>query len=360
MKSILQSQMDLECAIVQAPMAGGPTTPELLASVTEAGALGSFGFAYSTPDQIHSQCQAFRSLCADRNLASDCGWNANFFVFPDVLEPSSESVAAAVKQLEPLARRVSVDASAMTYDNRLPALREQVEAALAYKPSLISFHLGIPLPELVETIQAAGCSVAMSATSLAEAMLVQSAGADFIVAQGFEAGGHRGIFEPDASDDKLGISELVEVLTDNCGLPVIASGGIMHGRDIASIMRQGADAVQMGSAFLTVDECGSHATYRAAIDSFGERDTRLTPGFSGRPARGIRNLFIDSIDGVDDVLPFPLQNSLTGALRKAAGSSKDYELMSLWAGCNYNQARNCSAAQLIQELRQETAAALAV
>jgi len=174
--------MGLECAIVQAPMAGGPATPELLAAVTDAGALGSFGFAYSTPEQIHTQCRAFRSLCAERKLAPDCGWNANFFVFPEVLKPSSASVAAAVKHLEPFARRVSIDADAMTYDSQVPALRDQIEAALSYKPSLISFHLGIPALDIVEKIHAAGCSVAMSATSLAEAKAVESAGADFIVA----------------------------------------------------------------------------------------------------------------------------------------------------------------------------------
>lgn len=359
MNSILQSKLGLECAIVQAPMAGGPTTPELLVAVTEAGALGSFGFAYSSAEQIHTQCQAYRRLCADRKLAPDCGWNANFFVFPEVLEPADTTVVAAVKCLEPLARRVSVDADAMTHQSCLPTLHDQIEAALAYKPSLISFHLGIPPLDLVEMIHAAGCHVAMSATSVIEAKSVQAAGADFIVAQGYEAGGHRGIFDPQGNDEKLAIAGLVEKLTANCELPVIASGGIMNGQDIASIIRTGADAVQMGSAFLTVDECGSQEVYRAAINSFGERDTRLTRGFSGRPARGIRNLFIDSMDGADTVLPFPWQNSLTGALRKAAGGSKDFELMSLWAGSNYSQARNCSTAQLIQELRQETADALA-
>ncbi len=340
-------------------MAGGPTTPELLASVAEAGALGSFGFAYSSADQIHTQCQAYRSLCADRRLAQNCGWNANFFVFPEVVEPSRSAVAAATRSLEPLARRVSVDVEAMKHDSQLPALRDQIEAALAYQPSLISFHLGIPPLELIEMIQAAGCYVAMSATCVDEAELVQAAGADFIVAQGYEAGGHRGVFDPLSDDKKLGISELVEVLSASCELPVIASGGIMNGRDIAMILRKGADGVQMGSAFLTVDECGSHVVYRAAINSIGERDSQFTLGFSGRPARGIRNLFIDSIDSVDDVLPFPWQNSLTGVLRKAAGDNKDFELMSLWAGSNYSQARNCSAAQLIQLLQQETADALA-
>ena len=359
MKSILQDKLSLECCIVQAPMAGGPTTAELVASVTAGGALGSFGFAYSTPEQIHTQCGAFRSLCKDMQLAPDCGWNANFFVFPEVASPSGSSVAAAVQHLEPLARRVDVDPDAMTHSSPVPDLHDQIEAALGYKPSLISFHLGIPPVDIIERIHAAGCYVALSATCLSEAQAVQLAGADFIVAQGFEAGGHRGIFDPSGDDEKLGISDLVEVLTESCGLPVIASGGIMNGRDIASIMRTGADAVQMGSAFLTVDECGSHEAYRSAIESIGERDTTLTLGFSGRPARGIRNLFIDTMDGVDAVLPFPLQNSLTGAMRKAATGSKDFELMSLWAGCNYALARNCSTAQLLQELRQETADAFA-
>jgi len=336
-------------------MAGGPTTAELLASVTEAGALGSFGFAYSTPEQIHKQCQAYRNLCAERKLDSSSGWNANFFVFPEVVEPSLVSVEQAVKNLEPLAQRVSVSSDALQHETRLPQLRDQVEAALAYQPSLISFHLGIPPADIVSMIHAAGCCVAMSATALPEAKLVETAGADFVVAQGYEAGGHRGVFDPEAKDEMLSISQLVEVLDASCQTPVIASGGIMNGKDIVTIMSRGADAVQMGSAFLTVDECGSQAAYRAAIDAIGERDTQLTTGFSGRPARGIRNLFIESLTDSDNILPFPWQNSLTGALRKAAGSSQDFELMSLWAGTHYKKARNFSAAQLIAELQREMA-----
>jgi len=334
-------------------MAGGPTTAELLAAVTKAGALGSFGLAYSTPEQIHEQCQAYRKLCGERKLDSSCGWNANFFVFPEVVEPSLVSVEEAVKNLEPLARRVSVSADALLHETRLPQLRDQIEAALAYQPSLISFHLGIPPADIVSTIHAAGCCVAMSATALPEAKLVEAAGADFIVAQGYEAGGHRGVFDPAAHDEMLGISELVEVLSVNCKIPVIASGGIMNGQDIVAIMGKGADAVQMGSAFLTVDECGSQTAYRAAIESIGERDTQLTLGFSGRPARGISNLFMDSTKNTDKVLPFPWQNSLTGAIRKAAGGAQDFELMSLWAGTNYKKARSCSAAQLIEALQRE-------
>lgn len=334
-------------------MAGGPTTPELVAAVAGAGALGSFGLAYSTPQQIDSQCQAFQKECADRQLNSDCGWNANFFVFPEVAEPDPSHVDRAKKQLESLGRRVAIDAEAMQHETQLPDLREQVTAALAYKPSVVSLHLGIPAVEIIELIHAADCYVALSATSLEEGQRVQEAGADFIVAQGIEAGGHRGIFDPDADDDELSVVELVAQLASECELPVIASGGIMNGADIVKLRIAGADAVQMGSAFLTVDECGSCQTYRAAIDKIGDRDTQLTRGFSGRPARGIRNLFIDSCESSKATLKFPIQNTLTASMRKAAAGLSDFELMSLWAGTNYQQARHCSAAQLIEALQRE-------
>jgi len=150
-------------------------------------------------------------------------------------------------------------------------------------------------------VKSAGCLIALSATSLEEARQVEASGADFIVAQGYEAGGHRGIFNPSADDHKLGVEELVNVITAKCDLPVIAAGGIMHGSDIATVLNSGADAVQMGSAFLTVEECGSSNTYRRV---------------------------------------------------------NDFELMSLWAGTGFQKARNCTAAELIDALQQETEQAL--
>lgn len=351
MNSRLQTELDLQCGIVQAPMAGGPSSPELVAAVTAAGGLGSFGLAYSDAAQIRVQCAEFRELCANHSLQPDCGWNANFFVFPRVVEPESSAIESAVSNLQRFAKRVDIDASALTSAARLPVLRDQVSAALEYQPSLVSFHLGIPAESIIEMVRTAGVRIAMSATNLNEAIAVQAAGADFIVAQGYEAGGHRGVFDPDAKDDKLSTADLVKSISEKCGTPVIATGGIMNGSDIAAALRCGADAVQMGSAFLTVDECGSCAAYREAIDLIGNRDTQVTSGFSGRPARGIQNLFIESIG--NDVLPFPWQNSLTAALRKAAASKKDFELMSLWAGTEYRKSRNCSAAELIKMLLSE-------
>ena len=351
MKSNLQTALGLKCGIVQAPMAGGPTTPELVAAVTAAGALGSFGLAYSGVDLIHAQCREFRELCVSQRLKPDCGWNANFFVFPQVPEPAHAEVANAVKSLQPLLVRVDIDAGTLTHDTRLPVLWDQVAASLEYQPSLVSFHLGIPDSRIVDNIRDAGVRIAMSATSVNEAIAVQASGADFIVAQGYEAGGHRGLFDPADADDMLGTFDLVTAIAKRCTIPVIAAGGIMNGSDINAAVNCGADAVQMGSAFLTVDECGSSAVYRSVLESMGDRDTQITTGFSGRPARGIRNLFIDSVDKM--VLPFPWQNSLTGALRKAAGAKNDFELMSLWAGTDYKKARNCTAAELIEILQHE-------
>ena len=161
------------------------------------------------------------------------------------------------------------------------------------------------------------------------------------------------MFDPEAKDKQQGIAELVETLKKRCDVPVIASGGIMTGADIVAIRACGADAVQMGSAFLTTDECGSRDIYRSAIEKMADRDSGFTVGFSGRPARGIQNIFIDTLQDSEAVLPFPLQNTLTGSLRKAAGGVNDLELMSLWAGANYQAARNCSVAELISELKRE-------
>ena len=198
--------------------------------------------------------------------------------------PEQSRVFAAKKALEPLARRVSVDTDALKADTQLPSLHEQVDAALQYRPSLVSFHLGIPPADLVSHIHSSNCLVAMSATNTDEALQVQSAGTDFIVAQGIEAGGHRGVFDPEAKDKQQGIAELVETLKKRCDVPVIASGGIMTGADIVAIRACGADAVQMGSAFLTTDECGSRDIYRSAIEKMADRDSGFTVGFSGRPA----------------------------------------------------------------------------
>jgi len=337
--------------MVQAPMAGGPTTPELVAAVSEAGALGSFGFAYTTPEQIHTQCQALMDLAKDQKAR----WNANFFIFPQSEEPGAERVALAKSALEPFGQKLGLNAKEFSHVGSLPNLADQVEAALTYNPALVSFHFGVPVKALIDDIQKAGCKVAVTATSLTEAQEIEAAGVDFIVAQGVEAGGHRGVFDTELDSVQLSTIELVKQLVAGIELPVIAAGGIMTSADIAMHRQAGADAVQLGSAFLTVDECGVCDLYRDALVAFKDRATQVTTGFSGRPARGISNQFIETMASSErSRLPFPWQNTLTGAMRKAAGTKQDLELMSLWAGENYRQAKNCSAAELIKSLTAES------
>ena len=351
MNSTLKDQLGLRHAIVQAPMAGGPTTAELVTAVSSAGALGSFGFAYSTPEQIHTQCKSMQQI--DSNSV----WNANFFVFPPASALQENDLASAIKSLQPLCQRVSVDAESLDASTALPVLSQQLEAALQYRPRLVSFHLGIPTSEILNTVRRTNALIALSATSVAEALQCQQAGANFIVAQGIEAGGHRGIFDPSNQDEKLTTLELVRQLSKQCSIPIIAAGGIMSGGDIVAAHRTGADAVEMGSAFLTVDEAGSSTVYRAAIKQLGNRDTVITRGFSGRPARGIKNLFTDTTEQTS-VLAFPHQNALTASLRKAAAANSDYELLSLWAGSAYRKARHCSAVRLVEQLQDEITQAM--
>ena len=353
MNSTLKDRLELGHAIVQAPMAGGPTTAELVSAVSSAGALGSFGFAYSTPEQIHTQCQSMQQI------DSSCLWNANFFVFPTTSALQENDLNSARKSLQPLCQRVGVDAESLNASASLPVLSQQLEAALEYQPRLVSFHLGIPSADILDTVRSTNAAIALSATSVTEALQCQRAGADFIVAQGIEAGGHRGIFEPSNQDEKLTTMELARQLSAQCSVPIIAAGGIMNGSDIVAAQRAGADAVQMGSAFLTVDEAGTSAVYRSAIKQLDNRDTTITHGFSGRPARGIQNLFTDTTEQAS-VLAFPHQNALTASLRKAAADNSDYELLSLWAGSAYHKARHCSAGQLIEQLQSEITQALNV
>jgi len=350
MTSKLHQWLDVKHALVQAPMAGGPTTPALVAAVSAAGALGSFGFAYTTPEQIHAQCQTL----LEQTKGQEVRWNANFFIFPPSKEPGAENVTLAKTTLEPFGQRLGIDTNEFSHLTSLPNLTDQVAAALTYHPALVSFHFGVPAQSIIDEIQETGCKVAVTATSLAEAQTIKASGVDFIVAQGLEAGGHRGVFDPKFDAVKLSTLELVTQLVSGVDLPVIAAGGIMTGADIAILRQAGADAVQLGSAFLTVDECGLCDLYREALTKFKNRPTELTTGFSGRPARGISNQFIETMASSEhNRLPFPWQNTLTGAMRKAAGAKQDLELMSLWAGENYGQARNCSAAELIESLEQQ-------
>lgn len=348
--SALCEQLGIQHPIIQAPMAGGSTTPALVAAVSNAGGLGSFGFAYSSAAQIARDCAAYRQL-------SDRPFNANLFVFRETQVASDadqDAVCQAFVQ-QGLLERVGLQALPHAQAPFYPDPQAQLEQVLAEKPAVVTFHFDLPDADVIAKVKASGAVLGVSATCEADALDYCQRGADFIVAQGIEAGGHRGTKTHAQEDHEMTTQALVAQLHSSLPVPVVAAGGIMHGRDMAEMLRLGAAAVQMGTAFLTTDESGVSGLYRQAVDTFSERPTRYTRAFSGRRAQGIDNLLMQKM-AQTKVLPFPQQNTFTGPLRAAAGKKADMELMSLWAGKHFAKARAVSVSALMTALIEEATA----
>jgi nitronate monooxygenase len=236
---------------------------------------------------------------------------------------------------------------------------EQLEAILATDASIFSFTFGVLPPDLPAEVKNRGMLVAGTATTVDEAIALEASGVDAIVAQGSEAGAHRGTFGASFESSMIGTVALVPQIVDRVGIPVIASGGIMDGRGVAAAMALGAEAAQLGTAFLTCPEAGIPDAYKRAILDAAEHQTRVTRAFSGRPARGIVNRLMDHLDrDPGAILPFPLQNSLTRPLRTAAADQDRAEYLSLWAGQGVGLARQLPAAQLVELIAAETSQAI--
>jgi len=332
----------LACPIVLAPMAGGPNTPALAAAVANGGGLGSFGFAYSTPERIAADLGAARALT--RGVL-----NANFFVFRDVVPPSLDEGERAVAAIAALPGAPAPQLPVPPY---FPDLAAQLEPVWRLRPEVLTFHFGLPPAGVIERAHSLGISVGVTATRAAEARSITAAGADFIVAQGAEAGGHCGVFAAGEPGEWLPVRELLTSLRRVTELPLVAAGGLMSGADIASVLASGAEAAQLGTAFLATTESGASAAHRRFLLEEQARGTVLTRAFSGRCARGIRNAFTERMANAP-VLPFPLQNTLTTGLRKAALERDDGEYQSLWAGTNYARCRAGGARELLRRLLAE-------
>jgi nitronate monooxygenase len=233
-----------------------------------------------------------------------------------------------------------------------PNLMSQLEPIWSARPAILSFHFGLPPDGVIAKAHTLGIAVGISATSLAEGLAIENAQADFIVAQGIEAGGHRGQFDLQANDEALGTLELTAQLAKHCRLPIVAAGGIMNGAQIQAAIAKGAKAAQMGTAFLCCDESGTPPSYRDYLLHKQDRPTTLTKAFSGRLARGLENTFTRTMQD-QTTLPFPIQNTLTGPLRQWAAAQHDAEYQSLWAGTAYPQVRSMSTKDVMQQLRDE-------
>jgi len=331
--------------IIQGPMAGGATTPELVAAVSNTGAIGSLAGSLLSPSVLRTQVERIRSL-------SNQPFILNFFV-QRTPAPSREDIAAAAELLRPIWTSLGW--------TELPQPKQwcedfdaQFETLLALRPAAASFTFGILDAYQVERLHAAGILAIGTVTTVEEALAWQAIGADAVIASGIEAGGHRGTFIGRQEDATLGARDLWPAVAQAVDIPVIAAGGIMHGADIQVALELGAAAVQMGTAFLVTDESGIHPAYKGRLLAAEGQPTRLTRSFSGRYARGIENRFMRDMATVEaQVPPYPIQNALTGSIRAAAAASNDTELMSLWAGTGVARARPMSAAQLIKLLASE-------
>lgn len=349
--SALMQRLGLEHPIIQAPMAGGATTVELVAAVCRAGALGFLGCAYSSPDAI-------RQASADVRGRTDRPFGINLFAPPQPPPETSGDANRIIEVLKDVHEELGIGPPSIPTVSGID-FGQQVEAALDVDASVFSFTFGLLPPGALEEVRQRGLFVMGTATTVDEAVALEDAGVDAIVAQGAEAGAHRGTFGPSFDAAMIGTMALVPQVVDAVSVPVIASGGIMDGRGVAAALTLGAQAAQLGTAFLTSDEAGIPSAYKQAIMDAREDQTRLTRAFSGRPARGIVNrLMIDMDAQSDAILPFPLQNTMTRPARNAATEQGRAEFLSLWAGQGVRMARLLPAEDLVKLIAAEAASAV--
>lgn len=350
-RSALLQRLGVEHAIIQAPMAGGATTAELVAAVCQAGAVGFLGAAYSSPDAIRQAAMDVRSL-------TDRPFGINLFA----PQPEPQPAGHPGRMVELLA---SAHAELGIEPPSVPApggidFADQLEAVLETDAPVFSFTFGLLPPGAIEDLHRRGRFVIGTATTVDEAVALEEGGVDAVVAQGSEAGAHRGTFGASSFDTAMiGTMALVPQVVDAVGVPVIAAGGIMDGRGVAAALTLGAEGAQMGTAFLTSDEAGVPRAYKQAILDAREDQTRVTRAFSGRPARGIVNRLMTDIDAEPRaILPFPLQNAMTRPARNEAAHQGRAEFLSLWAGQGVRMARRLPAGELVKLMANETARAL--
>lgn len=340
--------LGIQWPIIQAPMAG-TSTPELAAAVSNAGGMGSMGLAAHTVDQAREAIRRCKGL-------TTAPFNANFFCHRAAVGDVAVD-AAWLAYLNPLfnecgiAPPATLDAPYASFNDN-PAMLDML---LEERPPIVSFHFGIPSAADIAKLKAAGITLMATATTLPEARAIEAAGLDLIVAQGVEAGGHRGIFDPHDNDLGLTTLALTRLLTTHIERPVIAAGGIMDGPGIRAVLQLGACAAMMGTAFILCPESAASDAYRRVLGSDRARHTRITAVASGRPARGIVNSLHTRIDTRDrPATPaFPMCYSATKALQKAAQAQGNEEFSSHWAGQGALLARAMPAAELVQTLVDE-------
>lgn len=333
----------IDLPIIQAPMAGAQGSAMAIA-VSNAGGLGSLPCAMLTPDALRSELQAITTQTTRP-------YNVNFFCHtPPVPDAAREAAWRAA--LAPYYAEFGIDpASVPAGGGRTPFNAEAADLLEAFKPPVVSFHFGLPSPALLARVKAWGAQVLASATTVEEARWLEANGADAVIAQGLEAGGHRGIFLSDDLTTQVGTMALLPQIVRAVKLPVIAAGGIADARGVAAAMALGAAGVQVGTSYLLCPEATTTSLHRAALASPRAEHTVLTNLITGRPARGMRNRLLDELGPLSDAPPaFPLATAALAPLKAAAEQAGRDDFSTLWSGQNATGCRAIPAAQLTREL----------
>jgi nitronate monooxygenase len=342
----LQSLLGIDLPIIQAPMAGFQGSA-LAIAVSNAGGLGSFPCAMLGIDAMRAE---LRAITADTSKP----FNVNFFCHPQPKVDAARETAWRAK-LAPFYREWGLDPSSVPAGpGRRPFDAEAAEVLSEFRPAVVSFHFGLPTDELLARVRALGAKIFSSATTVEEARWLDARGVDAIIAQGFEAGGHRGMFLSDDLTTQVGTLALVPQIIDAVKVPVIAAGGIADAKGVAAALKLGAAGVQIGTAYLLCPEATTTAVHRAALKSEAARHTALTNVFTGRPARGIMNRVMRALGPISDAAPsFPLATAAIAPLRAEAEKRGSGDFSPLWSGQNNSECKEIPAAQLTRELAAE-------
>ncbi|MCP3028440.1 nitronate monooxygenase family protein [Halobacillus sp. A5] len=341
----LMKLLQMDVPVIQAGMAGGITTPELIAAVSNAGGLGNLGAGYMKAEDMKDSIQKVKQM-------TKRSFGVNVFIpeYPEIIE---EELQRANAWLEPLRKELKIkEVPKPKISTALYA--QQIDVLLEQLVPVCSFTFGVPSKEVVHELKKSGIRVIGTATTVEEAVVNEDRGVEAVVVQGSEAGGHRGTFLKSGGQPMIGSMSLVPQAADEVDIPVIAAGGIMDGRGVAAALTLGAEAAQLGTAFVTAEESGAFPEHKEAILQANEQDVEITSAFSGKPARGIRNSFIEKMNIHETDWPaYPIQNSLTKDIRKEAAVQHRAEYMSLWSGQSPRLSTSKAAGDLVAGIAKE-------
>lgn len=336
----------IELPIIQAPMAGS-TNWQIASAVSESGGLGSLPCAMLTPVQLRDEVERFRTQTAKPV-------NVNFFCHaPPEMSNAREVVWR--ERLAPYYREFAIDPGApIPASGRAPFDRAFCDVVVELKPAVVSFHFGLPDRALLDPVRAAGAKIVSSATTVAEARWLEDHGVDAVIAQGYEAGGHRGMFLTEDVAAQPGTFALVPQIVDAVKVPVIAAGAIADARGIAAAFALGASAVQIGTAYMVTPEATTSKVHRAALKIASDENTTFTRLMTGRPARGVYNRLMREVGAMSDAAPaFPLATGALVPLRQKAEASGSGDFSPLWSGQAAPLAREMPAGELTRMLAEE-------